>query len=270
MRLCRKGVALLVLLVGGLLTRGLLAAEPAKTLRLASLEWLPYVGAQLPAQGLSANTAGRLFEQFGKTLAVDYFPWKRAMQIGGSDPAYAGYFPAYYTDERARQCYFSQAMGHSTVGLAYLKQQPLVWHDLDDLAAVKLAVVLGYSNGEAFDQRVEQGQMNIEASVNDRLNLKKLLASRVRAVVIDKSVLRYLLISDHELNLQRESIEFHPQPLALLSLHVCFQRTAEGLEHQRRFDAALTQADLDRWESEYFQAWESSSPAAAGHPTPRP
>ncbi|HLD68177.1 MAG TPA: transporter substrate-binding domain-containing protein [Pseudomonas sp.] len=241
---------------------GAQAAPP--TLRLASLEWLPYVGPNLPHGGLSANTAAVVAAEFGYAVAIDYFPWKRAMQVGGENSAYAGYFPAYHTDERARQCHFSKPMGHSTVGLAYLKSQPLQWATLADLSAFKLGVVLGYSNGEAFDTQVEQGLLTVESSNNDRNNLKKLLASRVRAVVIDKTVLRYLLLADEQLKKHREQIEFHPRTLAELPLHICFQRSPAGQALQQQFNAALLRINMEKVESDYFDQWESLKAPAVG------
>lgn len=239
------------------------AAPP--TLRLASLEWLPYVGPDLPDGGLAGNTATVVAAEFGYTVAINYFPWKRAMQVGGRHSAYAGYFPAYHTDERARQCHFSEPMGHSSIGLAYLNSQPLQWTTLADLSAFKLGVVLGYSNGEAFDSQVEQGRLSVDASSNDRNNLKKLLASRVRAVVIDKSVLRYLLLTDEQLIKHRDQIEFHPRTLAELPLHICFQRNPAGQELQQQFNAALLRINREQVENDYFQRWEVLSPPTLDH-----
>lgn len=228
-----------------------LAAPP--TLHLASLEWLPYVGHALPQGGMSAAVARVAAAHFGYGIKIDYLPWKRAMQEGGSDPDFSGYFPAYYTSERARQCHFSAPMGHSTVGFAVRADEPLHWRTLDDLAQDKLGVVLGYSNGEAFDAMVTQGKLSIDPSVSDLVNLKKLLAGRVRAVVIDKAVLRYLLATDPTLSAQRARVAFDDHPLAELTLHVCFQRTALGHKLQQSFDAALLATDIPTIENQYFE-----------------
>lgn len=228
-----------------------LAAPP--TLHLASLEWLPYTGHALPEGGMSAAVAKAVAARFGYAIKVEYLPWKRAMQEGGGDPDFAGYFPAYYTPERARQCHFSAPMGRSTIGFAVRADEPLHWRTLSDLAQNKLGVVLGYSNGEAFDALVAQGKLSIDLSVSDTINLKKLLAGRVRAVVIDKAVLRYLLSSDPSLSAQRERVAFDDHPLAELTLHVCFQRTALGHKMQQSFDAALLGTDIPKIENQYFE-----------------
>lgn len=77
------------------------AAETSKTVRLASLHWSPYVGPELDRNGWIAVVAENAARQAGYQLAIDYFPWTRAIRIGQKDARYAGYFPAYYTEERA-------------------------------------------------------------------------------------------------------------------------------------------------------------------------
>jgi len=237
------------------------AAEAPKVMRLASLEWLPYVGAMLDREGWSGHMASMAARPGGYQVQIDYFPWTRAVQLGMRDAQYAGYFPAYYTEERARQCHFSLPIGSSTVGLAYLKGTPPDWNTLQDLAPLKIAVVAGFSNGPAFDTLVREGKLNIDASPNDMLNLRKLLASRVDAVVIDRLVMRYLLLSDPGLARERERLAFHDKPLAELLLHVCFQRTPQGREMQQAFNRTLRDMPLKKLESEYFQQLERKAPA---------
>lgn len=231
-------------------------SPPLREIRLASLEWLPYVGPGLEQNGLSMAIATAAAKQFGYVVKIDYFSWNRAMQVGQEDDRFSGYFPAYYTEERARRCHFSAPMGHSTVGLAYLKANPLQWNTSTDLIGMRIGVVAGYSNGAEFDALVKQGKLTIDPSPGDLFNLKKLLAGRVRAVVIDKSVLRYLLLSDPDLIKEQDRIEFHENVLAKLSLHVCFKRTPAGLELQQAFDEALKKMRLDEIEDAYFKKLE--------------
>ncbi|MDM5181433.1 transporter substrate-binding domain-containing protein [Massilia sp. DJPM01] len=247
-----KCIGSLLLVCGALAGPPQPARAETPTLHLASLEWLPYVGRGLPDGGLSGAVAKAVAARFGYGIRIDYFPWKRAMQAGGSDPDFVGYFPAYHTAERARQCHFSTPMGKSTVGLAMLAEAPLRWRVLDDLAGNKLGVVLGYSNGDAFDQMVKSGKLSVDASESDIINLRKLLAGRIHAVVIDKAVLRYLLASDPTLSKERTQLVFDERPLAELTLHVCFQRTPLGLKLKQSYDAALLQTDIAKIENGYF------------------
>jgi polar amino acid transport system substrate-binding protein len=176
------------------------------------------------------------------------------------DPRYAGYFPAYFTEERARSCHFSQPIGSSTIGLAYLKKTPLHWSSLQDLARLRIGVVAGFSNGPEFDAWMRDGRLRPDPAPNDMLNLRKLLADRVDAVVIDKLVLLYLLASEPSLMRDRQLIAFHQRPLAELALHVCFKRSPAGLAIQRSFDAALQRLSLRQLETEYFLRLENNTP----------
>lgn len=257
---CARALGLLLLC----LALPVRAADAPKVMRLASLEWLPYVGSELEQQGLSTVIAGAAARKFGYTVQVDYFPWTRAMQLGLRDARYDGYFPAYYTKERARQCYFSGPIGSSTIGLAYLKSAPVQWQTLQDLSPLTIAVVAGYSNGPAFDALVAQGRLKVDASPSDMLNLRKLLAGRVDAVLIDKLVLRYLLLTEPSLAKDRDRITFDDKPLAELPLHVCFRHSPQGLALQQAFDEALHTLQLHRIESEYFERIE----VKAGHAGP--
>ena len=228
-----------------------------EVMRLASLEWLPYVGATLPQHGVSAAIANSAARQMDRKLRIDYFPWLRAMQVGGEDPGFSGYFPAYYTAERAKKCYFSKKMGTSTLGLAYLKEKPVQWQSLSQLTGLTFGVVFGYSNGEEFDALAKQGTLKIDTSPSDALNIRKLLASRVNAIAIDKAVLRYLLLTDPDFIKQRENIVFDDHVLAELPLHVCFQHTPSGQAMQQAFDAALKGIDAHKIENEFFRELES-------------
>jgi len=235
------------------------AADTPKILRLASLEWLPYVGADLDQEGWSTFVADTAARQFGYRAKPDYFPWTRAMQLGARDPQYAGYFPAYYTEERARTCHFSAPIGSSTVGLVYLKSAPLQWASLQDLGALRIGVVAGFSNGTAFDAMARDGKLKVDASPNDMLNLRKLLARRVDTVVIDKLVLRYLMAAEPSIARERDQFVFHDKPLAELPLHVCFQRSLEGLRLQQAFNSALQSLSLRKMEADYFHKLESKN-----------
>lgn len=242
------------------------ASAPSATMRLASLEWLPYVGPGLDQEGWSATVVDAAVRQLGYRTTIDYFPWTRAMRLGADDSAYAGYFPAYYTEERARNCHFSAPIGTSTIGLAYLKKTPLHWNALPDLSQMKIGVVAGFSNGPAFDAMVREGKLRVDTSPSDLLNLRKLLAQRVDTVVIDKLVMRYLLLTEPSLAKEAEKLAFHVKPVAELSLHVCFQRTAQGRELHKAFDAALRSLPLNKLEGEYFQRLEQKT----GHLAPLP
>jgi len=251
-------------LISGLMNASALAQTDApKLIRLSSLEWPPYTGVLLPREGISTRVAVAAAKASGYRLLASHHEWTTTMQLGEKDPNFDGYFPEYFNADRDKACHLSGSLGTSVLGLATLKSQPLPWSNLKDLAAYKLAVVDGYSNGEAFDQLVAAKKQPVEAAASDAVNVQKLLAGKVRAIVIDKNVLTYTL---NRIGGENRAI-FNPRPIAELTLHICFKRTERGRQMRDEFDAGLKQVKVRELETEYMKMFGFvSAPAAAGAP----
>ena len=222
-------------------------------MRLTTLEWAPNVASDMPDQGVIAAVVKQVASQAGLETQISFAPWSRAMQVGGSDPAYAGYFPAFYTKEREKTCYFSGVIGYTVIGFAYLKEKPLQWKKLSDLHGKTLGIVQEYVNGEEFDALVRTGVLTTDVAPSDISNLRKLLAGRVDVVVISKEVLRQLLLTEPGLQAASEQIAFHTKELTHFSMHICFQKNAHGLDMQKRFNAELIKTNTKKLENTYFQ-----------------
>ena len=253
-RLARLAAAILQLLLLLLpLLLPLSSRAAGMPLHLATLEWPPFVGANLPDQGLSAFIVSTVGKRAGLETKISYYPWARALQVGATDPSYAGSFPAYSNSEREKSCYLSHDIGQSVLGFAHLKSTAFDWKTLDELKGMRIGVVHGYSNGELFDRMVHEEQLQTDTAPNDVTNLHKLLAKRIPVIVIDRDVLRYLLQVEPSLKDAKNTIVFHPQPINQLSLHICFQRSRQGQALRQRFDAALKKTNLRALEKTYFE-----------------
>lgn len=240
----------LTLLLPLLFALSAVAADAPKTMRLATLEWLPYTGTIVPQDGMSSVTTTSAASKAGYNTKIEYFDWTVAVEKGMKDPSFAGYFPEYYTDDLAQnRCYMSAPIGKSTLGLATLKENQVQWKTLSDLNKMTIGVVDGYSNGEAFDNMVKQGKQPVENAPSDTSNLRKLIGKKVRVIAIDREVLRYLLSTSPK----RGDVVFNDHPLAELTLHVCFKRTPAGHEMQQAFDAGLQKVDIHKIEADYMK-----------------
>ena len=250
-----------------LLAAGLLAAADtvarAGVLRMAAEDWPPYVTPALPANGVTAALAGAVFARLGNNLSVDYFPWKRTMEFGLHNPAYAGFMAVWRTPEREKLCYFSAPLGSSQSVLAYLKSAPVHASSLADLSGVRVGTVGGHANGEQFDKLVRQGALDVEEGVNDETNLRKLLGKRFPVMVIEKHVLRYLLASP-QFRAERGRIAIDTRLFSERTVHLCFQRTPEGLARQRAFNEAARGLDLPQLERDYWRRL-GEEPASSGN-----
>lgn len=235
-----------------LLNAPALAAAPA-TLRFATEEWPPFFSAALPGNGLTGTLLEAVLQRMNATARVDYFPWKRAMQVGLNDRRYAGALAMFRTPEREKLCYFSSAVGSRQTVLAYLKDEPIAASRLEDLRGVRIGTVAGYSNGEPFDALVRAGVLTVDEGLNNEMNLRKLLRRRFSAVVVEKRMLRYALAGGGYTQAERERIVIAEHLFPERSVHVCFQRTEEGLKRQRAFDEAAREVDLARIERDYWR-----------------
>jgi len=236
----------------GMLSVGASGAAGAAAVRVAAEDWPPYVTPAMPDNGVTGAMAGAVLARLGGTLDVDYFPWKRTMEFGLHNPAYAGFMAVWRTPEREKLCYFSSPLGSSQSVLAYLKDKPVYASSFAGLAATRIGVVGGHSNGEEFDALVRKGVLRVEEGVNDDTNLRKLLSRRFSAIVIEKRVLRYLLSSPH-FRAERERITFSSNLFHERTVHLCFKRTPEGLSRQRAFNDAAREIDLNRVERDYWR-----------------
>lgn len=232
------------------------AAEPAKTLQLASLEWMPFSGSTLPGDGLSSTVIAEVEKRLGNNIKVKYFEWKEAVAKGEADAEYVGYFPVYHTAERAEtKCYLSQPIGKSETSIGYLKDSPVTWKKTSDLAAFKIGVVEGYANSAEFDAAVRQGKQPVEVTSSDTNNVRKLVGKKIPGIVIDKLVLRYLTLHSSA----KDSIMFSDRLLTENTLHVCFRRSPAGKALQEAFDAELKKVDVPKLEAAYLKRLEAGA-----------
>jgi polar amino acid transport system substrate-binding protein len=221
--------------------------------RFASNEWPPFVTSTLPANGMAGSLLTSVYERLGQAARIEYFPWKRTMELGIHDPRYAGFLAVWRTPEREKVCHFSHSIGNTVTVLAYLKEAPVQAATLADLQGIRIGTVAGYANGDQFDTMAAAGLLHTEEAYSDELNLRKLLTKRFPALVIEKRVLRHLLASDHFTKEERERIGFAEGLFRERSIHVCFKRTAQGLAQQRAFNDVVRDIDLQKAERDYWR-----------------
>ncbi len=239
-------------------------AGPAasRTVRLAAEDWPPFISRSLPADGMSGAMVSAIFERLGYAVKYEYFPWKRAMQFGLGSPRYAGLLAVWRTPEREKLCHFSVPIGNTQGVLAYLKEDGAPGATLAELGKLRIGTVAGYSNGEQFDGMVARGQLRTEEGLNDATNLRKLLIKRYRVIVIERHVLQQLLMGRGFSKADRDRIAVVDTLFKERSVHVCFQRSAEGAAQQKRFNEAARDVDTARLERDYWKRLDQSLAAA--------
>ncbi|HEX8606259.1 MAG TPA: transporter substrate-binding domain-containing protein [Pseudoduganella sp.] len=228
------------------------AAQTPRTIRFATAEWPPLVSNALPDDGLSGAMLRTVLDRLGYTARIDYYPWKRALDQGLHDSRYAGIVGIFRTPERENLCHFSTPIGTTLTVLAYLKDKPVRAAQPDDLQGVRIGTVAGYSNDARFDALAGQHRLDVEEGVDNETNLRKLLARRFPAILIERRVLRHLLASGFPA-VERDRIAINERLFQKRSVHVCFKRTAAGLVQQKAFNDAAKQVDFGQVEKDYWR-----------------
>lgn len=242
-----KPVALSLVLLH--LPAGMSHAEE-RVVKLTSLDWPPYTSPSLPEKGASALVAKKAFAAMGYQLEVEFFPWKRAVNLAKNDAAYAGYFPEYHAKEIEAEFVFSDAMGDSPLGFAERSSAPVTWAALSDLKGLPIGIVSGYVNTAEFDAAVASGEIDGDAAPSDDKNIQKLAAERIRLAVIDQNVMNYLL--GNKFPQHRAAIQFNAKPLEIKKLHICFSKSDEGRKIAAIFNEGLQKIDVNQVVQDYL------------------
>jgi polar amino acid transport system substrate-binding protein len=175
----------------------------------------------------------------GYELELRFYPWSRAVQEASIDPDVVGFFPEYPSAERRKQFIFSDVIGKSPLGFAHRVNVAFGWNELNDLSKYRLGTVAGYVNSEEFDRLVERGVLKVDTSNTDALNLRKVLAARIEAAVVDENVFDYLISTDPLLRQRQDEMAMSSQLLKIHDMVVCFVRTEAGAEAARMFNEGL-------------------------------
>lgn len=254
-----------VIVIASLLTAFLALSLPAvgqdaagevsdgKVVYMTSLNWPPYSGKGLPGNGANVVVARKAFAAVGYELRVVFLPWKRAVMTARTDPQFAGYMPEYYAERVEEDFYFSDRMGDGPLGIIEPKDKPVHWKTLDDLKKYRIGVVSGYVNTHDFDAKVSQGVIKVDPVVDDKTNLKKVLAGRIDAAVMDPMVLQYLIKSDPELWGVGSKVQVNKRPLELKGLYLCFRKGPYGKRMMELFNKGLKTFDWRKEQDKYFE-----------------
>jgi len=220
-------------------------------IRLASLEWPPYTGANLPDQGASALVARRAFAAMGYDIEISFLPWQRAVKAT-ENQIYDALFPEYFSERRLSHFIYSHAMGSSPLGFMQHQKTPIRWQTLSDLKSHVIGTVKGYVNTAQFDYLAQSGQMRIEPEMNDYTNMRKVAMGRIPLAIIDQNVLRYLKNTYRHHWPQSQDLVFNAKILENKMLFLCAPKTEAGRKTIEIFNQGLTQINPEEIMNRYF------------------
>lgn len=225
------------------------AQTPAGRIRLASLEWAPYVGANLPQQGYAADVVRSACARSGYSVEIDFLPWARAV-IEALRGNYDGLMPEYFDHSREGSFVYSAPFPGGPVGLYRRRDRAIDFRTdprrnmnqaLRELIGLRIGVVRDYLNTADFDRA--DFLTKVEAA-SDEANLDQLVAGRVDLIVADREVANYLLRTSRT-DAADALVPIEP-PLENKSLYVAWSRRAPQADAMRAAcDAGLAAMRAD-------------------------
>jgi len=173
-----------------------------KQVKLATLDWPPYIGQNLCNKGWVFKFTVALLVSKGYQVEIDFLPWARAVrsvELGISDIL----FPEYYIEDSAPSDYVKGKRRREVLMLSnefpggmigFLKrkgEEDKFKGNLNNLKGEAIGVVRGYQNTPEFDAMMDNNEFNIVQAVDDLQLVKLLVAKRVNLIIGDPTVLRF-------------------------------------------------------------------------------
>lgn len=228
-------------------------AEDDKLVGLTTLEWPPYEEEALKDKGAHSLVTKEAFAAMGYKVHIGVFPWKRAIDNVRHSKEYIGYFTEYYSDENAKEFYYSDPIGEAPIGLVERKESPIKWNNFSDLEKYEIGVTDGYINTPELDNRILSGKIKAQVVTEDINGVKKVLAGRVSASVIDPNVFNYFLATDPSLHGAKDKIQFNSKILDIKKHYICFRKSPEGLKMMQIFNEGLKKINSKEVVENYFK-----------------
>ncbi|MGH8050099.1 MAG: substrate-binding periplasmic protein [Arenimonas sp.] len=204
-------------------------ASSKPVVRLASLEWEPYIGKRMPDQGYAAALVRAAFADQGMKVEIEFYPWARALHLARTGEV-DGLMPEYFDASRETEFQYSAAFPGGPLML-YKRRSDAVAFIIDPvkkqdaalraLKAKRFGVVRGYLNTPVFDAAT---YLVKEEANDDATNLRKLVYGRIDLAVIDRRVAEHLIRTEYP-DYARRIVPMEPA-LAENTLYIAFSRKA--------------------------------------------
>ncbi len=213
-------------------------AAPRLKITLSNQEWPPYMGQELPYDGILSRLVKEAFARGGVDVAYRYYPNNRTLQSArnGQVDGSFGWAP---TAERKRDLLYTLPVLSARMVFFQRKERPLAWSRWSELQGARVGITVGNFYSDDFDAQVKNGTLTVDNAPDDLINLRKLIAGRIDLFPIDQEVGKYL-IAHHFSPAQGAELEAQNKTFWAAPLHVVIWRKhARGPELVERFNRGL-------------------------------
>jgi polar amino acid transport system substrate-binding protein len=146
---------------------------------LVTGEWPPATSEKLPNYGFIAEIVSAACKEAGIIPEYKFLPWKRAeMMIKRGH--FFGTFPFMVTDERKKDCYFSDTLFYGINYFVYYDKNPktpksITYENLEDLKEYTIGMI----SGTSMEEELKSAGLKVEVTATMDQSLKKLTRGRI-------------------------------------------------------------------------------------------
>lgn len=232
-----RGVRAAAALIAGMLLAGcFLVALPrparAEVLVIATGEYKPYCGDNLPHYGFVNHVIEKAFREVGREVRFEFYPWARSFDLALSGAVQAVSY-AYGAGSREREFLLSDPITHERMVVFHRKGRRMPeWNSLRDLHGNVIGVTRSFAYTDELWDLARQGVFTLNVANTDQLNFAKLLDGRIDLFIAAEMVGYRILRT-----------RFSPNEVAVLAStakavvdhhgYLAFSRVAKGGEKLR-------------------------------------
>ena len=180
----RKWIAMLPLLLM------LVTPLAAREITLATIDYPPFYGKDLPENGPMGEMVTRAFADQGYRVNIMFLPWARALEWSRKGKI-DGMLGVWYSQKRIADFRYSNPIMPNEIGFYKRKGEKIRYQNYADLK--QQGYVLGSVKGYVQPTGLEESGIPIMYVSNDLQNFKILSKKRVDLIVVDKAYASYIL-----------------------------------------------------------------------------
>lgn len=184
------------------------------------------------AAGVYPAIIGFAMQRIGVPVQLEAKPWKRAIVEMNQGIAGVGAF--YKSEERLRKYDFSDTILTDNIAVFFNKAQPIEFKTLADLHGKRVGLLRGWSYGEGFDAARNASLIVADEVGSDRINLLKLAAGRVDAVLAVEDAARAVIVAERLTNIGQSS-----RYVISNTAHLAFAKSAKHVNLLQQFNKAI-------------------------------
>ncbi|MGE5087172.1 MAG: substrate-binding periplasmic protein [Bacillota bacterium] len=208
-----------------------------KTVRIATLDWVPFISPNLPNNGWVAQVAEAAFAEGNIKVEWLFYPWPRALtaaELGKVDAVY----PTFYSDERATKFNFSDSYRGGLSVIVALKSSGINFKtSLRELSPYTIGVVRGYVFGKEFDEAKYLKKVD---SDEDEQNIRKLIHKRVDLIIINLFVLQNLIKTQYADEPKVKDIRVIGPPVQTEYFRMAFTKKRDTDDLRKAYNSGLS------------------------------